>query len=143
MVAVHHLLKHLAVHGDIKGLGHIHGAGKDFTAVPEEVVDGFENAPGTHVPGDAWLVGKLEVIQTEGVTEQDDDDPVYDLENEAADCNAPIVLAGVDCTKFVLDNGHKKGGKEEESGDMTMDEVALEDSGEDDGELLGVDLDTV
>ena len=37
-VAIHHLHEHLGVHGDIEGAGHIHGAGKDLAAVPEEVV---------------------------------------------------------------------------------------------------------
>ena len=39
VVDVHNLHEHLGVHGDIEGAGHIHGAGKDLAAVPEEVVN--------------------------------------------------------------------------------------------------------
>ena len=40
VIAVHHLHEHLGVHGDIKGAGHVHDAGKDLAAVAEEVVNG-------------------------------------------------------------------------------------------------------
>ena len=106
VVAGHHLQEHLGVHCDIKGAAHVHGTGKDLAAVPEEVVNGLENGPSTHVPRDAGLVGELEIIEAEGVPEQDDDDPVDKLEDEATNGNTAVVLAGVETAKFILDNGH-------------------------------------
>ena len=36
-----HLGEEKAVHGNIKGLGHVHGTHEDFRVMPEEVVNGF------------------------------------------------------------------------------------------------------
>ena len=105
VVAGHHLLEHLGMHGDIEGAGHVHGAGEDLTAVPEEVVDSLKNSPCAHVPRYAGLVGKLEIIEAEGVAEEDDDDPVDKLEDDTTNGYTAVILAAVETAKFVLDDG--------------------------------------
>ena len=58
----------------------------------EKVVNGLDFSPGTHVCRAVRLVGKLEVIKVETVTIEKNDNPVHNLEKEAADCYRSIIL---------------------------------------------------
>ena len=60
----------------VESLSHVHHAAEDITSVPEEVTDCLNDRPRAHVPWDTWLIGKLEIIHSNGDTEQDNDDPI-------------------------------------------------------------------
>ena len=50
-------------------------------------------------------MSKLDIIEAQVVAKQDDDDPVNELENDAAYCNTVVVLAVFDAAAFILDDG--------------------------------------
>ena len=77
----------------VKSFRHVHQATKDIAAISEEVADCFKYSPCTHVSRDSWLVCKLKVINTNSNIEQDDDDPIKDFKDEAADSNGYVVIA--------------------------------------------------
>ena len=66
----------------IERLAVVHEAAEDFGAIPQEVTDGFNAEPGTHEGRTVLLVSKLEVVQAECVAEEEDHNPIKDLQNE-------------------------------------------------------------
>ena len=79
-VPVHEFDKDDAPLDHIERLGHVHHAAEDIITIPDEVVYGFNNHPGAHVCGTLCLVGKLEVVEAESDSKQEDDDPVNNLQ---------------------------------------------------------------
>ena len=66
----------------------------DVVPDPKEVVYGLQRGP--HGGGAVLLVGKLKLIQTEGVVTQQDDDPVQKLDRERGQTHASVVLTQTD-----------------------------------------------
>ena len=60
--SIQHLVEHEAVQSEVKGLGHVCGAGVHLTAILDEVVNSLQCSPGTHDSGAARLVSKLQLI---------------------------------------------------------------------------------
>jgi hypothetical protein len=77
----------------IESFCHIHHAAEHLRVVSDEVADCLNAEPGTHEGGAVGLVGKLEVIKTKTDTKEKNDDPVQNLEEEAAYSNRSIILA--------------------------------------------------
>ena len=75
------------MHGYIESFCHIHSTHKHFRPIPKEVVNGFQDSKCTHIARYVRLVSKLEVMESEGVPKEEDDNPVKTLENKATDCN--------------------------------------------------------
>ena len=69
------------------------------------IVNGLEHSPGAHGGGVASLVGKLEIIQIKLDTIEDNEYPINDLQEDATNSDAPIVLTDIDASKLVLDDG--------------------------------------
>ena len=64
-----HLAKEDAELTEIKGFGFVHGAGKYFRFIVQEVVYSFQDSPCTHWGGDIWLISKLEVVEAKDISE--------------------------------------------------------------------------
>ena len=92
---VDHLLEHDAVWGEIEGLGHVSRTGEHLTAVVDEVAYSLHHCPCAHGGGAVCLVGKLELIQAEGLSSEDDHNPVHQLDHKAAKSHTAVVLATV------------------------------------------------
>ena len=88
----------------IKSFGHIHQAAEDITAIPQEVADSFKDSPGTHIARDTWLVGKLKIVDPNGDTKQDDNNPIKQLKDKTANSYGSVVAARVDTTKLILND---------------------------------------
>ena len=125
-VPVHEFDEDDAPLNHIERLGHVHQAAEDIITIPDEITDGLDNHPGAHICGALGLVGKLEVVEAERDTKQENDDPVNYLQYETAYGDASVVLARTNIRKFVLDNGNKSSQQEEEA-DVTVDQIASND----------------
>ena len=75
------------------------------------------------------MIAELQVIKTQGGSKQENDKPVKDLQDEAADSNASVVLAGTDVSKSILDDGDEDC-KQEVDTDMAMDKKCLKHQGQ-------------
>ena len=76
----------------IESFSHIHQTTEDIPTIPQEVAGSLNNSPGAHVGGDARLVGKLQVVNAKLGSEENEDNPVKQLQNKTADRNCSIIL---------------------------------------------------
>ena len=97
-----HLVEEEGELADIKGFALIHAAGKDVGAVPHEVTYSLDDCPGAHVGRDAWLVGELEVVEAEDVTEEADDDPIELFQYQWSNTHTSVVLWKVYASELVF-----------------------------------------
>ena len=87
-----HLVEEEGELADIKDFAFIHAAGEDVGPVPQEVTYSLDDCPGAHVGRDAWLLGELEVVEAEGVTEEADDDPIKLFQYQGSYTHTSVVL---------------------------------------------------
>ena len=93
----------------VESLCHVHGTGEHLRSIVLIPADGLQHSPGAHGRRAASLVGKLEVIQAELDTKQDNENSVNKFQNEAADSYTTIDLTAGDASKFILDNWYQGG----------------------------------
>ena len=87
-----HLLEEDGKLADIKGLTFVHTAAKDVRTISQEVTDGLDHSPGTHVGRDAGLVGELEVMEAQGFSKQADDNPIKLFQYQGGYTHTAMVL---------------------------------------------------
>ena len=73
------LLEQNGEHTGVKSLAFVHATGKDIIFILEVVIYGLDYGPSAYVSGNPILVRKLEVVELEIVTKQDDADPIEDF----------------------------------------------------------------
>ena len=86
----HHLAEKKTKLAKIKSLRLIHRAAKNIRTIVQEVVGSLQNCPGAHSSRDSRLVGKLEVVEAEGVSEEVEDDPADLFPDQGGDTHAAI-----------------------------------------------------
>ena len=94
-------------------------------SILQKEVNSFKHSPGTHCSGAACLVSKLEVIETEVNTEENNEDPVYEFQQDATYGNTAVVFADADASEFVLNDGNQ-GCQQQNICDMSMNQETLE-----------------
>ena len=60
----------------IKCFRYVHLTAEDISTVLHEVAGGLDDSPRTHVGGDNWLFGKLEIINTQLGSEENKNHPI-------------------------------------------------------------------